>query len=109
MTNTAVGAITVSSNDSAALRRRLRREEEVVGYIYVKGAAKRPTMNASEKLRVARDERNSPSRRREKDFMSWYCWVVGAKKCVIVFETRNGRALFAIANTTKTAVSIWIC
>jgi hypothetical protein len=31
-------------------------------------------MNEREKLRVARVERERPSRRRENDLMRWYCW-----------------------------------
>ena len=38
------------------------------------GAQSRPIMKEREKLRVARVERERPSRRREKDFIRWYCW-----------------------------------
>jgi hypothetical protein len=37
------------------------------------GLARRPTSNAREKLRVASDDRNIPSRIREKHLISWYC------------------------------------
>lgn len=32
-----------------------------------------PTRKAREKLRVAREERKRPRRRREKDLIRWYC------------------------------------
>ena len=73
----------------------------------VRGVARRPTRKAREKLRVAREERKSPSKRRENDFMSKYCWVVGAKKCVRVRERMNGSRLFMAAKPMRTAVSIW--
>jgi len=37
------------------------------------GEDMRPTRKASEKLSVARDERNMPSRRREKHLIRWNC------------------------------------
>jgi len=42
-----------------------------------RGLARSPTSMAREKFRVAKEERNMPRRRREKDLVSWYCWVVG--------------------------------
>lgn len=36
-------------------------------------------IKAREKLRVAREERNMPSSRREKDVSKVYCWDVGWK------------------------------
>jgi hypothetical protein len=74
--------------------------------MYVKGAENRPTRKASEKLRVANAERNMPSRSREKDFMRWYCWFVGAKERVSAVETRYGRTLLVMAKTVKTIGNI---
>jgi hypothetical protein len=47
--------------------------------MYVSGAERRPTRNAREKFRVARAERYIPNSRREKAFISVYCWFVGWK------------------------------
>ena len=58
---------------------RIGGEEIERGVMYVSGAESRPTRNASEKFRVARAERYIPRRRREKAFMSVYCWFVGRK------------------------------
>ena len=48
------------------------------GCMNVSGVLRTPTMSAREKLSVARELRNMPRRRREKERMSWYCWAVGA-------------------------------
>ena len=46
-----------------------RTEVEVVRFVKVSGAQRRPIMKEREKFRVARVERKRPRRRREKDFM----------------------------------------
>jgi len=63
-------------------------------------------IRAKEKFRVAREERNIPRRRREKDVRRVYCWVVGWKVRVRVSETRNGRMVFVMQNKMNTLNSI---
>jgi hypothetical protein len=101
-----VGANTLNNRASIDLRISFNAVGDGIGYIYVKGVVKRPMRKAREKLSVAREERKSPSKSRDNDFMSKYCWVVGAKKCVRVVERMNGSTLFIAAKAKKTAVSI---
>lgn len=76
--------------------------------MYVNGEESRPTRKASEKLRVASEERNIPSKRREKDFMSRYCWSVGLKCVVRRLERMGGRMLFRMAKMPNTVGSICV-
>lgn len=48
------------------------------------GLDRTPMIKASEKLRVARDERNIPNSNRENDRMSRYCWAVGGLRMPFV-------------------------
>ena len=75
--------------------------------MYVNGTEKSPIRKESEKLRVAREERNIPRRSSAKDFMSVYCWVVGWKEVVSVWERINGRRVERAANMMKTDGSIY--
>lgn len=68
---------------------------------------RRPTRNASEKFRVAREERNMPRRRREKDFMRVYCCVVGWKEEISVSERRRGRRRLRREKIAKTGGRSW--
>lgn len=76
--------------------------------MYVNGEESRPTRKASEKLRVASEERNIPNKRREKDFMSRYCWGVGSKYVVRRVERMGGRMLFRMAKMANTVGSICV-
>lgn len=60
----------------------------------------------SEKLSVARDDRNIPKSSRENDFISWYCWCVGLKYCVITPENTTGKATLKAEKAPKTYGSI---
>ena len=56
-----------------------------------RGAERRPTRKAREKLRVASVERNMPRRSREKDLMSKLCCAVGGVKWERVEARMVGR------------------
>ena len=79
------------------------------GLIHVRGEERRPTRKAREKFRVAREERNMPRRRSEKDFMRRYCWDVRLKWVVRKMERMGGRMLLTMAKMTKTLGSICSC
>jgi hypothetical protein len=64
--STAVGAIRFNPPATAHLTASLSK-----GCVKDSGEDKRPTRKAREKLRVAREDRNMPKSRREKDLMSW--------------------------------------
>lgn len=64
---------------------------------------------AREKFRVAREERKSPRRRREKDFVRWYCCVVGAKLWLRNSEMRGGKTIDMAWKRQKTKKRPWIC
>lgn len=75
----------------------------------MRGVDASPTRKAREKFKVAREERNIPRRRSEKDLMRVYCWAVGVKYDVSVNEANRGKTVEMKANIKKTEGSIWAC
>jgi hypothetical protein len=74
--------------------------------MYVKGAENRPTRKASEKFRVASEERKRPSSSRENDLMSEYCWVVGWKVLAKNRDRTGGAIVLSTVKRTKIEGSI---
>lgn len=72
----------------------------------MRGADTSPTRKAREKFKVAREERNIPRRRSEKDLIRVYCCAVGAKYDVSVNEANRGKMVEMKANIKKTEGSI---
>lgn len=75
---------------------------EDIGRTKLKGAERRPIIKAREKLRVARDERNMPNSRREKDVSNVYCWAVGLKLRIRILEATKGRITLTAQNPMNT-------
>lgn len=71
------------------------------------GAERRPMIIAREKLRVAREERNMPRSRREKDLMRLYCWRVGRWNVVRRLERVGGRIVLIRRKSPKRGVRSW--
>lgn len=57
-------------------------------------------------MRVAREERKRPRRRRENDFMREYCWAVGWKVVVSKWERRGGAMVLKAVKAVKIAGNI---
>ena len=74
------------------------------GRTKVSGLDRSPTMRASEKFSVARDDRNMPSSRSEKDVMSWYCCAVGLYVLVKTADKTYGSAVLKARKMAKTVV-----
>lgn len=77
-----------------------------IGRIKLNGAERRPIIRASEKFSVAREERNIPRSKREKEVSRVYCCEVGRKLRIKNSETMKGRKVFMMQNPMNTSNSI---
>ena len=73
----------------------------------VSGEQRRPKKRESEKLSVARAERNRPRRTREKDFVRRNCCVVGRWRRERRIASTTGRATFEAAKLYAALVKSW--
>lgn len=79
-----------------------RRPRFLTGWTKLSGLESTPMRKAREKLRVARVERHMPRTRREKDFVSWKCCIVGLVTRVRRREIAKGK----IAEMTENAAKV---